>query len=109
MRKIFFALLLLAISLTACAPARPSLERDLIGTWQDSQGFQIEFHGSGKGFIPGVEGKIPDTDFTYQVIDEQHVLMDTQGQKVTIELHVDGDKLSWKDALGEVQYTRVKK
>jgi hypothetical protein len=109
MRKIIFALILLAISLAACAPASPSLERDLVGTWQDSQGFQIEFHGGGKGFIPGVEGKIPDTGFTYQIIDEQHVLMDTQGQQVTIEFHVNGDKLTWKDAIGEVQYIRVKK
>ena len=109
MRKIIFGLILFAISLAACAPASPSLERDLVGIWQDSQGFQIEFRGSGKGFIPGVEGKIPDTDFTYQLIDEQHVLMNTQGQQVAIELHVDGDKLTWKDTIGEVQYTRVKK
>ena len=109
MRIIFFALILLTFSLVACAPASPSLERDLVGTWQDLQGFQIEFRGSGQGFIPGVEGKIPDTNFTYQIIDEQHVLMDTQGQQVTIELQIDGDKLTWKDTIGEVQYTRVKK
>ncbi|MCX6079674.1 MAG: hypothetical protein NTW32_09105 [Chloroflexi bacterium] len=109
MRKIFFALIMFAIFLVACAPASPSLERNLVGTWQDSQGFQIEFRGSGKGFIPGVEGKIPDSDFTYQIIDEQHVLMSAQGQQVTIDLHVDGDKLTWKDTIGEVQYTRVKK
>ena len=109
MRKIFFVLILLAISLAACAPARPSLESDLLGTWQDSQGFQIEFRSGGMGFIPGVEGKIPDTNFTYQIIDEQHVRMDAQGQQVTIEMHVDGDQLIWKDSLGEVKYSRVKK
>ena len=109
MRKIFFVLILLAISLAACAPARPSLESDLLGTWQDSQGFQIEFRSGGMGFIPGVEGKIPDTNFTYQIIDEQHVRMDAQGQQVTIEMHVDGDQLIWKDSLGEVEYSRVKK
>jgi hypothetical protein len=109
MRKIFLAMLLLAICLVACAPASPSLERDLLGTWQDSQGFQIEFRESGNGFIPGVEGKIPDSNFTYQIIDEQHVLMDAQGQQITIELRVDGDKLTWKDTIGEVQYTRLKK
>ena len=110
MRKIFiFALILFAVSLTACAPATPSLESALLGTWQDSQGFQIEFRSEGLGFIPGVEGKIPDSTFTYQIIDGQHVRMDTVGQQVTIELIVDGDKLTWKDSIGEVIYSRMKK
>jgi uncharacterized lipoprotein YehR (DUF1307 family) len=109
MRKIIFILILLVISLAACTQASPSLERDLVGTWQDSQGFQIEFRSEGLGFIPGVEGKIPDTNFTYEIIDEEHVRMDVNGQQVTIEIHVDGDQLTWKDSLGEVQYSRVKK
>jgi hypothetical protein len=110
MRKIIvFVLMLAVVSLSACAPARPSLENALQGSWQDAQGFQIEFRSGGKGFIPGVAGKIPDTNFTYQIIDEQHVLMNAEGQQVSIEFHVDGDKLTWKDSLGEVIYTRVKK
>jgi hypothetical protein len=110
MRKIYiFALILLAFSLAACAPARPSLESNLLGTWQDSKGFQIEFRTGGTGFIPGVAGQIPDSNFTYQIVDEQHIRMVAQGMQVTIEMIVDGDKLTWKDALGEVQYTRIKK
>jgi hypothetical protein len=109
MRKIILALILLMFSLAACAPARPSLESALQGTWQDSQGFQIEFRSGGKGFIPGVAGKIPDTDFTYQIIDEKQVRIDFLGQQVTVEIHINNDQLTWKDSIGEVQYSRVKK
>ena len=110
MKKIFiFALILFAVSLTACTPERPSLESTLLGTWQDSQGFQIEFRSGGVGYIPGVDGNIPNSNFTYQIIDGQHVQIETQGQQVTIELIVDGDKLTWKDKLGEVIYYRLKR
>jgi len=109
MRKIISTLILLTIYLVACTPAPLLLENGLLGTWQDSEGFQIEFRSGGVGFIPGVEGKIPDTTFTYQIIDKKHVLIDSSGQQVTIELFVDDDKLIWKDTIGEVQYSRVKK
>ena len=109
MRKFFFTLILLSLMLAACAEAPHSLATDLLGTWQDKQGFKIEFRNSGAGFIPGVAGSIPDSTFSYKIIDEQHVEMDAQGQKATIEFHIDGDQLTWKDAIGEVIYTRVKK
>ena len=54
-------------------------------------------------------GSIPDSTFSYKIIDEQHVEMDAQGQQATIEFHINGDQLTWKDAIGEVIYTRVKK
>jgi hypothetical protein len=109
MKKLLFTLILLVIGMAACTPARPSLKNDLLGSWQNSQGFQIEFRSGGVGFIPGVQGKIPDTNFTYQITDEQHIRMDTLGQQITIEIHVNGDQLIWKDSIGEVQYSRVKK
>ena len=107
MRKILIALLLLLI-FTGCAPKQKTLDQSIIGTWVDSSGYKIQFSSEGKGFIPGVPGKIADSDFVYSVVDEQHISMELQGIKVTVEILIKDDTLTWTDSLGEVNYTRVK-
>jgi hypothetical protein len=106
MRKILIALLLFLL-LTGCAPKK-TLDQAIIGTWADSNGYKIQFSSGGKGFIPGVAGKIPDSDFAYAIKDEQHINVEMQGIKVTIEIQIKDDTLTWKDSLGEVIYNRVK-
>ncbi len=94
--------------LSACSPSKKSLADAIIGSWKNTDGYTIEFKSAGQGFIPGVPGKIPDSDFVYTVIDDSHIQIDLAGQKNTIGISIDGDQLTWKDALGEVSYTRVK-
>ena len=108
MKKLIFMLTIILLALTSCAPAKKHLAQDILDNWKNSDGYTIEFRSGGNGFIPGVAGKIPDSDFTYTIIDESHVQIDVQGQQQTIEITIAGDQMTWKDDLGEVAYTRVK-
>ena len=108
MKKLFFALTIFLVLITSCAPVKKPLAQDILGTWKNSDGYSIEFRSGGNGFIPGVPGKIPDSDFDYTVEDESHVQIDVQGQQQTIGITISGDQMTWKDDLGEVAYTRVK-
>ena len=107
MRKVLIALLLFLL-FTGCTPKKSSLDQSIIGTWADSSGYKIQFLSAGKGFIPGVPGKIPNSDFVYSIVDEQHINVEMQGIKVAIEIQIKDDTLTWKDSLGEVIYNRVK-
>jgi hypothetical protein len=84
------------------------LKEKILGTWENTSGFTIQFNSGGTGFIPGVAGEIPDSSFTYTVVDESHIQMNFQGQAFNIEITINDDQLTWKDNLGEVTYTRVK-
>jgi len=108
MKRIFLALALVLLLLTSCAPAKKSLADEILGTWVNEDGFSIQFESGGNGFIPGVPGSIPDSNFTYSVTDDSHLKIDLGGQIETIEIIISGDQLTWKDALGEVPYKRVK-
>ncbi len=102
------AALLAAMLLASCAPAKITLVDDILGTWKNNEGYTIQFKDGGTGFIPGVPGKIADSSFTYTVTDNSHINIDVGGHIQTIEIHISGDQLTWKDDLGEVAYTRVK-
>ncbi len=106
MKPTLVILTVISLILSACAPAEKTLADRIQGTWKSTEGFSIEFHGDGTGFIPGVAGKIPDTSFNYSIVDESHVQLDLQGQMQTIGITISDDKLTWKDDLGEVEYTR---
>jgi len=106
--KRFLVFLLCVILLTACAPSKSRLKDAIIGTWTDSQGFSIQFKPNGNGFIPGVEGNIPDTNFAYSILDESHIQVDMQGRTFTIGIRIEDDQLTWKDEIGEVLYKRAK-
>ncbi len=108
MKRVFLALVIALMLLTACAQAKNSLGDEILGTWVNSEGYQLQFHSGGSGFIPGVPGKIPDTTFTYVVKDDSHISIDLGGHVQTIEIQISGDQLTWTDDLGEVAYTRVK-
>ena len=108
MKRIFLALALVLLLLTSCAPAKKSLGEEIVGTWVNEDGFSIQFESGGNGFIPGVPGSIPDSNFAYTVTDDSHIKIDLGGQIESIEIKISGDQLTWKDALGDVAYTRVK-
>jgi hypothetical protein len=107
--KKYILLLLVALFLFGCSASKPSLEKAIIGTWVDASGYEIQFFSGGKGFIPGVPDKIPDSDFIYSIVDENHITLDIQETKQTLEIRIEGDTLTWKDDLGEVIYKRTKK
>ena len=106
--KRFLVFLLCAILLAACSPSKSRLKDAIIGTWTDAQGYSIQFKPDGRGFIPGVEGKIPDTNFTYSILDESHIQIDMQGRTFAIEIRIEDDQLTWKDEIGEVLYKRTR-
>lgn len=108
MKRIVFALAIALFLLTSCSGKKNSLPDEILGTWKNTSGYTIQFKSGGIGFIPGVPGAIPDSNFTYTVKDESHIQMDVQGQVVTIQITINGDQLTWTDELGEVSYTRVK-
>ena len=108
MKRIIFTLAIALFLLTSCTKQKNSLSEEILGTWKNSSGFTIQFKSGGAGFIPGVAGEIPDSSFSYTVVDESHIQMNYQEQVFTIEITINGDQLTWKDNLGEVPYTRVK-
>jgi hypothetical protein len=108
MKRILLFLVMVLLVLTACAQAKKSLGDDILGTWKDKDGYTIQFKSGGSGFIPGVAGSIPDTNFLYSIVDDSHVKIELPGQSQTVEIVINGDQLTWKDDLGEVAYTRVK-
>ena len=108
MKRIIFILTIALFFLTACTKQNNSLSDEIVGTWKNTSGFTIQFNSGGTGFIPGVAGEIPDSSFSYTVVDESHIQLNYQEQLFTIEITINGDQLTWKDNLGEVSYTRVK-
>jgi hypothetical protein len=108
MKRVFLALAIGLLLLTSCAQAKKSLADEILGTWVNQDGFSIQFESGGNGFIPGVPGKIPDSNFAYSVTDDSHIKIDLGGQIETIEILISGDQLTWRDALGDVAYKRVK-
>ncbi len=108
MKRFLLFLTITLFLLTSCAAAKKPLEDEILGTWANPEGYTIQFLSGGKGFIPGVEGKIADSDFTYTIADDSHIQIAFQGRNLPIEIIISGDELIWKDSLGEVKYTRVK-
>lgn len=108
MRRFSLVLLLLFLLLSACQSGRSALIKNIVGNWENSSGYTIEFRQDGRGTIPGVSDQIQETIFNYAVLDESHVALDLGDQNYTIEVKIDGDQLTWIDSLGEEIYTRVK-
>ena len=108
MKRTLLFLVMVLLVLTACAQAKKSLGDNILGTWKDKDGYTIQFKPGGSGFIPGVAGSIPDSTFSYSIVDDSHIKIDLQGKSQTIGIAITGDQLTWKDDLGEVAYTRVK-
>lgn len=106
MRRFGLLLILFSLLLTACQPEPTGLAKDIVGNWVNAGGYTIEFYKDGKGLIPGVEGRIPLTSFKYTIVDEQHISIDLGTQAFTIEVKIEGDRLTWIDQLGEEIYTR---
>ena len=107
MKKICLLLIMVFI-LFGCSTNKPNLGETIIGTWVDQSSYEIQFFKDGKGFIPGVPGKIPDTSFEYSTLDENHITFNLEQSKITVEIRVEGDTLTWKDEIGEVVYHRKK-
>lgn len=103
--SIFF---LMAFSGCSTPVSQAGLKEALIGKWESTDGYQVEFFADGTGFIPGVAGSIPDSTFEYTLNDDTHITLSMGGQNYAIEILIEGDELTWKDTLGEVSYTRLK-
>jgi hypothetical protein len=106
--KKYCLILIMALILVGCSAAKPSLDKAIVGKWVDKSGYEIHFFEGGKGFIPGVAEKIPDSDFQYSIKDENHITIEVQGTTQTLETRVEGDNLTLKYDQEDVVYTRIK-
>ena len=106
--------LILILGIAACAPARISPEKAIVGKWVNAQGGEVYFYEDKTGFIPGLAGaaeQIPDVRFTYYFQDKTHLAIVVEGQPaIIVEIKLEGDKLTWITQSGsnEYVYTRVK-
>ena len=104
------ALVLLIIGLTVWVLAGPALQKAVVGNWTNSQGGGISFYPDGTGFVPGVEGVISDTHFTYSFPDSRHVKINISGQDLSVGIKIEGDTMTWSNGYNNTRdvYTRTK-
>jgi hypothetical protein len=107
MRRCILVTLSFLCILAACSPPGRSLEESIVGRWVNVDGYEIVFLPNGEGQFPGYEESIEASDFTYQIIDDTHVMIEYLGVEYAIEIVINGDTLIWIDRLGEVKYSRV--
>ncbi len=108
----FVLLWMLVLPVAACASQRrvPPQEA-IVGKWVNTKGYSISFYANGTGFVPGIDGQIPSTNFSYSFTDETHILMNMAGQLSTVvEIKIDGDQMTWLSQASNVAfiYTRAK-
>lgn len=110
MKRLVILCLFILIAFSGCTTQdkQTGLKEELVGKWESTDGYEVEFFVDGTGFIPGVAGSIPDNTFEYSVDDETHITLSMGDQSFAIEVMIDGNELTWKDSLGEVSYTRKK-
>ncbi|HEX7555620.1 MAG TPA: hypothetical protein VF338_03270 [Leptolinea sp.] len=106
--KKYCLFLIMAFILFGCSVQKPTLEKAIIGKWVDKTGYEIHFFTGGKGFIPGVPEKIPDSNFQYSIVDENHISIEIEDTKQTLETKIEGDNLTLKYGQEDVIYKRIK-
>lgn len=106
------ALLVFAATLVSCATEAPPIPtKEIVGKWVNEGGGWIEFYANGTGYVPGVEGEIAATSFSYSFTDYAHMMITISGQLSTmVEIRVQGDKMTWASQTNNVkfEYTRAK-
>lgn len=104
-------LVMIILPVTACASQpRVPPQNAIVGKWVNAKGYSISFYANGTGFVPGVDGQIPSTNFTYSFTDPTHIMMNMAGQLSTIvEIRIDGDQMTWSIPTNNVTfvYTRA--
>jgi hypothetical protein len=88
------------------------LEEEIVGTWVNAEGYQVEFYRDGQGFIPGVEGAIPipDSPFFYKIEGSTLFLTLAEGMTLELEVTIKDDKMTWTSQIADMnfEYTRVR-
>lgn len=103
----------LSLFVSSCSLWTRPLQEEIVGTWVNAEGYEVEFYPDGRGFIPGEDGAIPipDSPFTYRIEDESKLfltLMD--GTTLELEVAIEDDTMTWASQIAEInfEYTRVK-
>jgi hypothetical protein len=113
-KRVFVALALalavLIIGLTVWVLAAPARQKAVVGNWTNAQGGAISFYPDGTGFVPGVEGVISDTHFTYSFSDSRHVKINISGTDLNVGIKIEGDTMTWSNGYNDTQdvYTRTR-
>jgi len=112
--RYIFALLFLLLGVTACFSLKPSVEREIIGKWVNSEGGEINFYEDGTGYVPGIKGQatgnISSLQFTYAFKDETHLVINMTAlpkinqQDIVIEVEIENDIMTWRSNAGEIEF-----
>jgi hypothetical protein len=107
-----FILLMLCLSITACV-SQPKVppKQAIVGKWVNAGGGSIEFYANGTGFIPGIDGQISPSNFSYSFTDDMHIQLEMGGPTaMVVEIKIDGDQMTWRSKTADVAfvYTRSK-
>jgi hypothetical protein len=91
------------------SPQPVTLEQGIVGKWVNAKGGEVNFDAHGGGMIPAGPDVLT-TTFTYLVRDESHILMNMNGQTLTVTIGLAGDKMTWftADPNTKYEYTRAK-
>ena len=113
MKRWFIISSVLILLLSACSSWKRPLGEEIVGTWINAEGYEVEFYAGGQGFIPGVKGEIPipDTPFSYSIEGGSKLfLVLPDGTTLELQVTIEGDKMSWDSAQDGItfEYTRVK-
>ena len=98
--------------MTACI-SQPKVppQQAIVGKWVNAGGGSIEFYANGTGFIPGIDGQIAPTNFSYAFTDEMHIQLNMGGPTgLVVEIKIDGDQMTWVSKASNTSfvYTRRK-
>lgn len=112
MKRWLLLVVVLPLVLSSCSMWARPLEEEIVGTWVNAEGYEVEFYPNGEGFIPGVEGDIPipDSPFFYKVEGSTLFLTLVDGTTLELEVTIEDDKMTWASQIADMnfEYTRVR-
>jgi hypothetical protein len=90
-------------------PATAPSSQTIVGKWVNPKGGEVNFDAKGTGMIPA-GADVLTTTFTYVLQDDTHVVMNMNGQTLTVTIDLAGDKMTWFTADPNIkyEYTRAK-
>jgi hypothetical protein len=89
------------------SPQPVTLEKGIVGKWVNSKGGEVNFDARGGGMIPAGPDVLT-TTFTYVVRDDTHVVMNLNGQTLTVTIGLTGDKMTWFTADPNTKYEYIR-
>jgi hypothetical protein len=104
---------IVSLLVSGCSLWTPPLDEQIVGTWVNEEGYEVEFYPNGQGFIPGLEGDfpIPDAPFSWRIEGGPKLYLTlSDGTTLELELTIQDDRMIWASQIAgfDFEYTRVK-